>query len=149
MRPSTPRIKSDYRAIMRPFRQVVGLTAVNLFSHSFASSLQPDTVDCETVTTGLSSSCWDQLNVNTWMQNWMVTTSPNATNGAAAQCKDNELWSTCFLRLGLEVTGRDCFKIGTNGGNSTCPMPRLGYPPHDPHMFYGVWNIYGTYLLLP
>ena len=82
--------------------------------------------------------------MDAWMRNWTVSASPNATDGAAARCREHELWSTCFLRLGLGVTGRDCSMIDTGGENSTCPMPELGGPPRSPQMFYGVWNLYGT-----
>lgn len=128
---------------MGPTSQLLGFTALTLFSFSFASSLPPHTVNCEVVTTGLSPSCWNELNMNSWMRNWLASTSSNATGTGTAQCQPQELWSTCFLRLSLGFTGRNCSTIDTNGENSTCVMPTLGDPPHDPRMFYGVWNIYG------
>lgn len=129
---------------MQPHCQLVALVALILLPAIFASPRQPNSVvECDILTTGLSPSCWDALNMNAWFREWLASTSPNATSGAAVRCRDQESWSVCFLRLSLGVTGRDCSTINTSGKNSTCPMPKLGDPPHSPQLFYGVWNIYG------
>ena len=149
-----PSVSSPHATIqpsMLPASQPVGIAALALVALGFAVPIiiQPDTVDCEAVTTGLSPPCWGELDMDAWMRNWTVSASPNATDGAAAaaaaRCREDEVWSTCFLRLGQGVTGRDCSMIDTGGENSTCPMPELGVgPPYSPQMFYGVWNLYGN-----
>lgn len=68
-----------------------------------------------------------------------VASTPSASVGAAAGCNAAEPWSTCFLRLGLGVSGQDCTLINAKA----CAAPKAGAPPHTAQIFYGVWNIYG------
>ena len=62
--------------------------------------------------------------------------TPSVTPGA---CLSGELWSNCFLRLGLGTSGQDCSKINP----TVCVAPKAGAPPHLAQRFYGIWNIYG------
>lgn len=75
----------------------------------------------------------------------VVQASPATSTGAAAGCKAQELWSTCFLRLGLGVTGGDCTQIASK----TCTAPKVASPPPTAQIYYGMWNIYGKYPQFP
>lgn len=63
---------------------------------------------------------------------------PSVAPGA---CYSDELWSNCFLRLGLGTSGQDCSKIPASP--TVCVAPKAGAPPHTAQIFYGIWNIYG------
>lgn len=60
---------------------------------------------------------------------------------AVSGCEEGELWSTCFLRLGLGKPGQDCSHVGHND----CDAPKAGKAPKTAQIFYGVWNIYGKF----
>ena len=152
--------------------QIFALAGSAMISTASAIPLQNRAaVNCHDVTTGLDPSCWATLNMTGWMNDWATYSAPKGGFGLApdtsadssassagtfasggdtgyrkrapAVCNAGELWSTCFLRLGLGKTGEDCSKL-SNG--ASCPAPSTRVAPHTPQIFYGIQNIYGNTL---
>ena len=158
--------------------QLLALSALALISQTFASPLHPrPAVNCLDVRTGLDPSCWTKLNMTGWVDHWYATTPRSANtafvdpdapspfgdvgfgsgtptsssavatpSAAPGACLSNELWSNCFLRLGLGISGQDCSKIPATP--TVCVAPKAGAPPHMAQIFYGVWNIYGEFVII-
>ncbi len=75
----------------------------------------PKPVNCTDISPSASynSSCWNQLNVPSYLTAWQATTptckaSSTSNNGC---CKETEYWANCFLRITTGVTGADCTKL--------------------------------------
>ena len=88
---------------------------------------------------GVNSSCWDKLNLTTYLTDWEEKT-PICKDDPAC-CKPDELWSQCFIRLASNGTDSDdCSKSG--GCISSDPT----FLPVDasivPEVKYIVHNIY-------
>ena len=92
----------------------------------------PDANDCGDVSSEMSASCWDTLGMNEWMYKWNTTTK---------LCSQDEIWSSCFLRLAFDEKGYDCSVLGS----LYCEAPELGQTPKEAHAFYGAYNIWGTF----
>ena len=92
-------------------------------------TLEP--VDCTDVSSSsaVSASCWNLLGMQDWMYRW----------NALKNCKQGEIWSSCFLNLAFEGTNYDCSMLGS----LNCTAPELGEVPHEAHAFYGAYNIWG------
>ena len=96
------------------------------------------------------TSCWNTLNMSSWLQNWNATTSRCSGSADGSNCcgpsnNPNEPWSTCFLRLALSDSDYDCSQINLKSCslegfvlasryNGSIDMPRYRY---------AVRNIYG------
>ena len=83
-------------------------------------------VNCTDISLSASynSSCWDQLNVPSYLTEWQATTpicnaSSTSDHGC---CKETEYWANCFLRLATGVTGADCTTVGDPKCNYTAQI---------------------------
>ena len=87
---------------------------------------QTQQVNCTILSTGLSSNCWADLDLTSWLKNWTAT----------HYCYPNEGFSTCFLRQNY-FPGYDCSGIAAN----RC-VPPQAFPWQDVYSFYVSYNIY-------
>ncbi|KAL9632894.1 MAG: hypothetical protein Q9204_003617 [Flavoplaca sp. TL-2023a] len=83
-------------------------------------------VDCLNLTTGRDNKCWEELQLTTWVHNWIK----NHT------CYETEGFSSCFLRQ-VGYPELDCTGI---------KIPACTPPPmkrnQDPYVWYVAYNIY-------
>ncbi len=101
-----------------------------------STSTNSTVLNCEdTIDYGLNATCWDGLNMTSYMNSW------NVTNEASKTCMTNELWANCFMRVaGLTVPqGLGCAQIGPN----TCPQPTANdLLMNDAPTAYGIYSIW-------
>lgn len=84
-------------------------------------------VDCLNLSSGRDNKCWEELQLTTWVENWIV----------GHTCYQSEGFSSCFLRQAgwpeLDCTG--------------IKIPACTPPPvkdnQDPRVWYVAYNIYG------
>lgn len=74
-------------------------------------------------TAAYDSSCWNTLDIMSYLTNWKTTTpictdAENTAGQTLSCCGTSEPWSTCFLRLATRQTTYDCTQIST----TTCPL---------------------------
>ena len=106
----------------------------------------PKPVNCTDVSpsAGYNSSCWDQLNVPSYLTEWQATT-PTCMAGSTSNtvcCKATEYWANCFLRLATGVTGGDCSLLGGPSCNYSAEInPNLRSSPTAPQIRYVVRGI--------
>ena len=105
-------------------------STVSANTASLTSSPNP-VIDCTDVSKSIDPSCWDTLGMAGWLVRWNATTQT---------CNQTEIWSICFLREAYGTPGCDCSKLGS----VSCVAPQLGAVPHDAHIFYAAYNIYGA-----
>ncbi|KAL8977981.1 MAG: hypothetical protein Q9205_006327 [Flavoplaca limonia] len=90
-------------------------------------------VDCLNLTSGRDNKCWEELQLTTWVHNWIK----NHT------CYETEGFSSCFLRQ-VGYPELDCTGI---------KIPACTPPPmkrnQDPYVWYVAYNIYCTSLCCP
>ena len=89
-------------------------------------------INCKDPSTGLDSSCWNNLQLTSWLKNWNQTTT----------CNKGEIWTNCFIRLANKNPGTDCSVIGGNG----CGPPSNNLPVSpsiEPQVYYVLYNIFG------
>ncbi|KAL8779281.1 MAG: hypothetical protein Q9213_007013 [Squamulea squamosa] len=83
-------------------------------------------VDCLDLTTGRDNKCWEELQLTTWVQNWIVDHT----------CYESEGFSSCYLRQ-VGWPELDCTGI---------KIPACTPPPvkenQDPRIWYVAYNIY-------
>ena len=126
-------------AIPRPSIQVQNLTEVQNNTLNNTSG-QPTgyygvnpgqliQVNCTLLNTGLSSDCWEKLNLTAWLNKW----------SADHRCFPNEGFATCFLRQN-GFPAYDCSSIAVN----RC-VPPQAFPWQDVFSFYVSYNIYCKY----
>ena len=84
-------------------------------------------VNCSDLHTGRDNKCWEELNLTDYVKDWTSKT----------QCRQNEGFSTCFLRW-AGFYGLDCAGIKI----AACTSPQ-GSTAIDPKIFYVAYNIYG------
>ena len=112
------------------------LLSISTISLAHRISTQFDTrqqVNCNDPSTGLDSTCWDTLQLTSWLQNWNKTTTT---------CNKGEVWTNCFIRLANKNPGTDCSVIGGNG----CGPPSNNLPVAqsiEPEVYYILYNIFG------
>ncbi|KAL8731022.1 MAG: hypothetical protein Q9166_003673 [cf. Caloplaca sp. 2 TL-2023] len=84
-------------------------------------------VDCLNLTSGRDNKCWEELQLTTWVKNWIV----------GHTCYNDEGFSSCFLRQ-VGWPELDCTGI---------KIPACIPPPvqenQDPRVWYVAYNIYG------
>lgn len=83
------------------------------------------------------SSCWSTLNLDTSLASWNRTICVRDDDPTC--CQSDELWSSCFIRLGTNGTDHDdCSRVA----NSICASE----PPYGssiaPEVRYIIHNIY-------
>ncbi len=86
-------------------------------------------VNCSDLSTGRDNKCWDELQLNYWVANWIWENT----------CYENEGFSSCFLRQ-AGYPELDCTGIKL----STCTPPPV-IPGQDTRVFYVAYSLYGTY----
>ena len=82
------------------------------------------------------STCWDTLNLGSYLTKWSSTT-PTCTDAGQTLscCVASEPWSTCFLRLATQQSNLyDCTKVIQAPGSSSvaCTFPSDLDPALDP-----------------
>lgn len=109
------------------------------------------TNDGTTTTTTLfpNPSCWDTLDMTTWMSNWNTsTTICTATQSVLTpcQCRIDEPWATCFMRLTYErnrTASYVCTDL-TMPQDCTEPVPGITVPG-PAAIFYGAYSIWSLF----
>ena len=92
--------------------------------------------DCIDLNNGVYPSCWDALGMTEWMLTWNQTTTT---------CKEDEIWSKCYMRLATGSPRLDCSVVGSQA----CIAPEtstLGENYLDPHVIYGAYTIWGKHV---
>lgn len=116
------------------------MTATRSFLLSLLASVtfaQTTTLDCSpSSTAGLQPDCWAQLNVSTYINDWL------AANGTAADC-ENLGFAQCFLQYN-GYGGRTC-NLLSRGTCDSFETTGAEAAYASPQQFYALWNIYGIY----
>ncbi|KAL8950518.1 MAG: hypothetical protein Q9222_003457 [Ikaeria aurantiellina] len=89
-------------------------------------SITRDEVNCSDLSTGRDNKCWEELQLTTWVSNWIVSNT----------CYQDEGFSSCFLRK-VGYPELDCTGIKL----STCTPPSAD-DGMDTRVFYVAYNIY-------
>ena len=63
------------------------------------------------------SSCWTSLGLTDYLTDWRAPSVCTDQNFGVDCCNPNEIWSTCFLRLGTGHAGYNCSQIQVNTNN--------------------------------
>ncbi|KAK6222072.1 hypothetical protein QIS74_04327 [Colletotrichum tabaci] len=116
---------------------LMGLMCTAAIASSSKTLVAVREIDCSpSSSTGLKSECWAQLNVSSYITNWL------AENGTRADC-DNLGFAQCFLAFNgyggrtCDTFSRDtCEGFETMGSEATYSSPQ---------QFYTLWNIYAIY----
>ncbi|KAI4265719.1 MAG: hypothetical protein L6R38_009223, partial [Xanthoria sp. 2 TBL-2021] len=90
-------------------------------------------VDCLNLTTGRDNKCWEELQLTTWVHNWIE----------GHTCYESEGFSSCFLRQ-VGWPELDCTGIKI----PACTPPPVK-PNQDPYVWYVAYNIYGMSSISP
>ena len=90
-------------------------------------SLSREQVNCTDLSTGRDNKCWNELNLTSWVENWIIYNP----------CYENEGFSSCFLRE-VGYPQLDCTGVKL----ATCTPPPV-IPDDDTRKFYVAYNIYG------
>lgn len=90
-------------------------------------------VDCLNLTTGRDNKCWEELQLTTWVHNWIERHT----------CYESEGFSSCFLRQ-VGWPELDCTGIKI----PACTPPPVK-PNQDPYVWYVAYNIYGMSSISP
>ena len=105
--------------------------------------LQARSVNCTDLRAPTDSSCWQVLNLTTWLTNWNQTTPTcNEDQDGADCCQVGEAWNRCFLRLAHGSSGSDCTHINAQA----CTWDQYLAVNRDvaPQVFYVMTTIYCT-----
>ena len=90
-------------------------------------------------------SCWDTLQMTDWMASWNTSTTictPTQSVLTPCQCRVNEPWSTCFMRLSYErnrTASYVCTDL-TKPEDCTEPVPKI-VVPGPAEIFYGAYSV--------
>lgn len=129
------------------FLVVVG----NCFAISKYESRARDdpTIDC--VDGIYNTSCWETLNLTSWLTNWYQTV-PNCTTGDTRECRaPDEAWTTTFLRIALNITGGpDCTVLTACLGDAPSSNQIIGLNATEAAKYrYVAYNIYSQSYTAP
>ncbi|KAL8895255.1 MAG: hypothetical protein Q9207_008243 [Kuettlingeria erythrocarpa] len=89
-------------------------------------SITYEGVNCSDLSTGRDNKCWEELQLTTWVQNWIVGNT----------CYENEPFASCFLRK-VGYPELDCTGIK----QATCTPPPIK-EGMDSRVFYVAYNFY-------
>ena len=97
--------------------------------------------DCNNTRSNASTTCWDELDIPSYILGWNLTT-PTCAGGNDGHdcCQPEEAWSKCFLRLAYGKSGYDCTRIDSQSCSATQLSPSLG-PSIASKVRYVVQNI--------
>ena len=97
--------------------------------------------ECNNTRSDASTTCWDELDISSYILGWNLTT-PTCADGDDGYncCEPEEAWSKCFLRLSYDQQGFDCTRINSQSCSLTQLSPRLD-PSIAPRVRYVVQNI--------
>ncbi len=82
--------------------------------------------------TDYDSSCWNTLNIMTYLTNWKATTptctaAENSAGQTLSCCRASEPWSTCFLRLATkQLNAYDCTQLAPAQSGPACSLGGAG-----------------------
>lgn len=93
-------------------------------------SISYEGVNCSDLSTGRDNKCWEELQLTTWVQEWIVGNT----------CYENEPFASCFLRK-VGYPELDCTGIKL----ATCTPPPIK-EGMDSRVFYVAYNFYGPSL---
>ena len=105
--------------------------------------IEARSINCSDLHAPTDSSCWQELDLTTWLKNWNQTTPTcNEDQDGADCCQIGEVWNTCFLRLAHRSPGSDCTQINAQA----CTWSQYLAVDRDiaPQVFYVMTNIYCT-----
>ncbi|KAL8927078.1 MAG: hypothetical protein Q9208_002624 [Pyrenodesmia sp. 3 TL-2023] len=91
-------------------------------------SVSYEGVNCSDLSTGRHNKCWEELQLTTWVQNWI----------AGNTCHENEPFASCFLRK-VGYPELDCTGIKL----ATCTPPPIK-EGMDSRVFYVAYNFYAV-----
>lgn len=111
-------------------------------------NLTSSTINDGTTTTNLpfpNPSCWDTLDMTDWMTKWNTsTTICTATQSVLTpcQCRIDEPWATCFMRLTYEKNRTDSYICTNLSKPEDCTEPVPGNVVSGPvEIFYGAFSV--------
>ena len=96
-------------------------------------------VNCTDLAAPFEESCWEILDLSTWLSNFNQTTpicqGAGPGQDGSACCGPTEAWSTCFLRFAHGYPGEDCTVLNTGfcaydatlTANVVDPAPEVAY----------------------
>ncbi|KAI4159470.1 MAG: hypothetical protein LQ342_006549 [Letrouitia transgressa] len=89
-----------------------------------------DQVDCHDTATGPATKCWDELNLTSWVQDWLDS----------HYCHEHEGFSDCFLRQN-GFQGMDCSGVKLD----TCTVPQnQEVASKHPEQWYVAYTIFSV-----
>ena len=90
-------------------------------------------------------SCWDTLHMTDWMTGWNTsTTTCTATQSVPTQCqcRMDEPWATCFMRLTYENNPTASYTCTDLTKPEACTQPVPGIVVPGPvEIFYGAYSV--------
>ena len=95
-------------------------------------SITREAVNCSDPSTGRDNKCWQELQLTTWLENWIV----------GSTCYQDEPFVSCFLRQ-VGYPELDCTGIKL----ATCTPPPFS-AGMDPRAFYVAYNFYGMFTVV-
>ena len=97
--------------------------------------------DCNDTSSDASITCWDELDLPSYILGWNLTTPTCADSDDGHDCcQTEEPWSKCFLRLAYGAPGYDCTRISSQSCSVTQLSPSLD-PSIASKVRYVVQNI--------
>ena len=139
---------------------VVSCGPLKLCNSSPSLYLQPRQVNCQDLDGPLSPSCWNTLDVGSYLfdpsKGWNRTTPvcSGGANDTSACCLLNEPWSTCFLRLAIGRPGHNCVGLDFNSclaGSGAMSLSASLDPSIKPQVQYvvnAIQNINGFFVAM-
>ena len=104
--------------------------------HSFAlpslGRRQQEGVACTDLSAPIDPSCYEALDISTWLINWNKTTPQCQGNTDVNCCVRTEPWSNCFLRLAQGKSGPVCNYLSNTVDADTKCDPSQWKPVVDP-----------------
>ncbi|MCJ1459986.1 hypothetical protein MMC28_010365, partial [Mycoblastus sanguinarius] len=125
-----------------PFLLLLPSITALIFPHTTTQYAREKVAACLNTTIPPDPTCWDALDMATWMSSWNTST-------AACTAADRN-WGTCFMRLTFQGTETEtsgaynCTTINaTDMGGAACTMPMPGAIVQGPaEIFYGAYSIW-------
>lgn len=109
-------------------------------------------VNCTSLTSGISTACWDELDIPSYLAEWNRTVPHCQITGGDGTgcCHPQEPWTTCFLRLAYGNPDSDCTTLNLE----QCSLNQIS-PDPDPSIaskvayvvrnIVAINNLFGSY----